>query len=264
MPRRKYNFEQHLSKTVHLCRKGTIELHKTEDDSTIVRLIPSTCKSIHCPHCSSLKARKYFNRSKAILSSGNFRFLTLTSSSQTYSIHWHLQHMLDSWEFFIKELKKYYPKLQYIRVIERHKSGYVHFHVCINTFIPQAQILKIWRKYETKGFAYIISVPIERQAKYICKYIVKQQWEHDETSKSIYEIGARIFQSSNVKVTNNYKAEYYFANRYETSIEQVLSLLHQSAVDNAIRIIEISTSDKEKLLLTYKVEPINYIKLKAS
>ena len=229
--RKKYTYEEHLKRTVGNCQTGCIELRKEENGITTVKLIRSTCKSIHCKHCSHLKAQRYYNRAKAILECDNFRFLTLTSSSSGKSIGSHLKSMLKSWKLFMKELKKFYPRLQYIRVIERHKSGFIHFHACINSYIPQPQLLQIWRKYEVNGFAYIISVPNERQSKYICKYITKQEYVQDETSKSLYDNSARIFQSSQVKITNSHKSEYYFYRKW-LSFSETLDFFQKKINEN--------------------------------
>ena len=49
---------------------------------------------------------------------------------------------------FTKEFQKRYPKIQYALVVEKHKSGALHWHMaasCPKGYVPYAKLHKLWR-----------------------------------------------------------------------------------------------------------------------
>ena len=91
-------------------------------------------------------------------------------------------------------------KCSYFRVAELHKSGYIHYHVCVNQFLPVKIIRNLWQQavayalgyYPSKAFANVNIKQIsdaKTAAKYCAKYLKKGIAEQEyndilRTSKS--------------------------------------------------------------------------------
>lgn len=74
-------------------------------------------------------------------------------------------------KLFIKRLKKMYPDIKFLYVLEKHKSGLYHVHfVCNLPFIPQPTLLRLW----AYGLVRIVKLYKSISAgSYLAKYITK-------------------------------------------------------------------------------------------
>lgn len=78
------------------------------------------------------------------------------------------------WDKFRKNLRYYYPKSPFFRVIEEHKNGQWHYHVLFNVWMDWHIVQKLW---EDSGAGKVILVKKLKSsgavAHYIAKYISK-------------------------------------------------------------------------------------------
>lgn len=93
------------------------------------------------------------------------------------------------WRYFItflrrsKELSKVQRKSIYIKVLELHKTGYIHYHVLFASYLPVHIVRATWqrainivmKKSGWNGNVNISKKPISRASagKYIAKYVTK-------------------------------------------------------------------------------------------
>ena len=105
---------------------------------------PAGCNSYICPECGPVKARKlgkyirkYIERWKVI------RFWTFTlSNNYCKDEQEHYRQLQEVWRRWLtymrrsKSLRKKQRNFRFIKVIEVHKSGYIHIHCFIDQYIP--------------------------------------------------------------------------------------------------------------------------------
>jgi len=115
-------------------------------------IIRPGCNTYGCPECGPKKARKLGEHLKKYLEDwDHIRFWTFTMSNKYHEDeNEHYRDLMNIWSKFItylrrsKSLRKKQQKFQFIRVIERHKSGYMHLHVFISEYLPYEVVNPIW------------------------------------------------------------------------------------------------------------------------
>jgi len=117
------------------------------------------------------------------------RFWTFTLSSKYFeNTEHHYRIMAQSWRYFVtylrrsKLLSKTENNLQYIRVVELHKSGFAHFHCFFDRFIDIRKVWTLWHAAvyaatELEGdvcYCYVKGIKCRKfVASYVVKYVVK-------------------------------------------------------------------------------------------
>lgn len=144
------------------------EGHKAQIYSRIWR-----CKSWDCPTCARKKARKYSNRTFEMFRGEKVILLTVTMDrSQDIETAW--ASITANWNRFRTAFVKRFGKLKFVRVVEpQPKSGYPHFHILINRYIPQAWLTK---ELASAGFGKIKDIKRvtgEQAFYYVTKYLRK-------------------------------------------------------------------------------------------
>ena len=165
------------------------------------------CKTYKCESCGIAKKIKIQQKLNEFLESCDFiRMWTFTISSNFGSIAENSALWSKAWRRFVTELRRDFAlsekqrKTSYFRVAELHKSGYIHYHVCVNEYLPVQIIRALWQKcvayalgyYPKTAFANVNIKQINNAAtaaKYVSKYLEKgiAQAEYSDilrTSKS--------------------------------------------------------------------------------
>jgi len=165
------------------------------------------CKTYKCESCGIAKKIKIQQKLNEFLESCDFiRMWTFTISSNFGSIAENSALWSKAWRRFVTELRRDFAlsekqrKTSYFRVAELHKSGYIHYHVCVNQYLPVQIIRTLWQKcvahalgyYPKTAFANVNIKQINNAAtaaKYVSKYLEKgiAQAEYSDilrTSKS--------------------------------------------------------------------------------
>lgn len=153
------------------CPTGTIVA--TAGDAIL--LAPASCKKWSCDPCGKRKTRLLAHR--IALSPGR-RFLTLTMRPQpNTSPQSQLDALNDSWRSLWKRIRRAHgPRaLGYVKIVELHKSGRPHLHLCIATpFIHQRWLSRNWAELTGSPIVDIRLVKSERGiARYLSKYLTK-------------------------------------------------------------------------------------------
>lgn len=117
---------------------------------------------------TTMRRREYVRR----LALANFGrgdlFVTLTFAENQTDV----QEANRAFRLFIMRLRRRYPGVQYLAVIEFQKRGAVHYHVLINqSYIDQDALAKIWGQ----GFVWINSIShVDNIGAYLVKYMSKE------------------------------------------------------------------------------------------
>lgn len=160
------------------------------------KIVPVLCKSQLCPRCRSLMATKIKRKLSAVLETGEWRHATLTTINDGTPTPEKLKAIIKNFAKFVRAMKKKNKNFKYFRALEISKSGMIHIHAIINTYIQQPDLSRLW--YEISG-SYIVWInKIKNNKKivnYVCSYITKKD-ENEEHSKLLFEIRTRRFSSS--------------------------------------------------------------------
>lgn len=95
------------------------------------------------------------------------KFVTLTFAENVTSV----EQANACFEAFIKRLKRRYPGVKYIVVVEFQKRGAVHYHMlCSLPFVSKDELAQLWGY----GFVKINRIDsIDNLGAYVCKYMTK-------------------------------------------------------------------------------------------
>lgn len=149
------------------------------------------CKTYRCESCGTAKKIIIQKKLQEFLETCQYvRMWTFTISSSFTSLEENAQIWSKAWRRFVTELRRDFAlseiqrKCSYFRVAEIHKSGYIHYHVCVNQYLPVKIIRALWQKcvayalgyYPKNAFANVhikAEMNAEVAAKYVSKYLEK-------------------------------------------------------------------------------------------
>src|SRR5262245_8786744 len=132
------------------------------------------CKRLSCVQCGPKGARRYRRAiAREAEVRGLKRFLTLTINPVRLLQEDSADYIRECWNKFRTYLKREFgQRVEYIAVLELHKSGVAHLHVLIDRYIPKEWLDSAW-KAVGGGFTWINDVDVHRVSVYISKYLTK-------------------------------------------------------------------------------------------
>lgn len=148
------------------------------------------CGSWTCPYCRDRNLKRLQYRvfegeiSQGLENIYGQKFLTLTCPGRVYrESHTPLEaheEMQICFAKLIKALKKRHGSFYYLKVVEKHKSGFPHIHVLLSGGAIahkeiKEEIEKLWCDIYGMGFVWIVLIKggFRSGIKYITKYLVK-------------------------------------------------------------------------------------------
>lgn len=179
-----------------MCRNSNgFTIHNTRTGESF----EANCNQYKCPDCGPIKIwRLKKHLVKYFQSWHRIRFWTFTMTSKmSKNEKEHYRQLAKAWYYFTtylrrtKSLNKSQCGFSYVKVIEMHKSGYIHFHVCVDQYLPYEVVQNIWENACRKVLdcdghvaqAYVKgNLDAKTSGFYITKYI----------SKALSDIEARI------------------------------------------------------------------------
>jgi len=153
-------------------------------------IIPAHCKAYACSQCGPKKIRSLFFAIKKQLEKWELvRFWTFTLTNRIFeSKEKHYEALREIWRRWInnirrsKLLRAKTKSFAFVKVVEMHKSGFLHLHVFLSEFLPQTVAQTLWETccQEVTGHqghlgqTYVKGHRSARQgAWYVCKYVMK-------------------------------------------------------------------------------------------
>jgi len=144
-------------------------------DGRSERLIRLNCKTWACAYCGPRKAWRYKQAIRAIaerLSLTRFLTLTLDPSKIEGDPVRYLRRVFN--KFRVSLFRKFKCAVNYIAILEFHKSGIPHLHVLVDRFILQRWISEAWSALGGGGIVDIRFVDVHRISHYLAKYLTKE------------------------------------------------------------------------------------------
>jgi len=188
--------EIHKSKSRINCGKFTI-FHAHQDNSLItISRTKSRCKSYTCPTCRRTNYLRLRHRVLANFTKANYTFWTFSKQKPQDLTPKFLHDFLIEWRLFFNHLRKFYPKLNFIRILEISPSGQPHFHVLFNQFVSFHTVNRLWKHYTGGCHTQFERVDSHRVAFYITKYVTKASNTEISYEDIIFLAGIRRFEAS--------------------------------------------------------------------
>ncbi len=194
--RNRGTFEDHLIAIKNYCKSQAVIYDIPNSSGGTIVHKPNNCNSWDCESCRKKKAFSLKSRIQAGIVKQSWRLLTLTLDPKTISLADSLRRLSHLWDIFSKALRRNYPDLKYIKVIEFHKSGYPHLHIIFNKYIPKAQISKLWVSRGGGEIIDIKQIKTKQIANYISGYLSHKDKKHHEHDHQFYDNSLRRFSFS--------------------------------------------------------------------
>lgn len=181
-------------------------------NSVTGKTIPLSCNKYACPYCGPKKAAKlrgalikYFKQYKYI------RMWTFTLSNTVASDPYeHYKLLTECWRRLITELRRNkifssrQKKFDYVRVIDIHKSGFLHFHCLFTEYFLQKHVQSIWESIcqevtkQTRHVSQCNAIGLlnaPKAANYVTKYVLKcASYLYNNQKKWTRSRGISIFE----------------------------------------------------------------------
>lgn len=178
---------------------------------------PLKCRSYTCPEHGS------YNRGRLRAAIQNWlevwdmvRMWTFTLSSKYFKdAEEHLKNLSECWRYFITQLRRS-PSLrmkerdlQYIRIMEPHRSGYFHFHVFVDRYVHWSKLYSLWITAvatvtglpESVAGCHVKGIFDSKKAAWYCvKYVTKSAFLKPKFSKLYTKsVGVAFFPAGDKK-----------------------------------------------------------------
>ena len=182
------------------------------------------CKSYTCvKHGWKQKVRLQKAMEKYFSNFSHVRMWTATISNSGYpDIQAHAKTLSEVWRYFITYLRRdkllleNEKKVQYVRIAEPHKSGYLHYHILVDKYIHWYKLNYLWKKAckaVTGNSKASINVKgmfngSKKAARYVSKYVVKSANAKKELNLKSLKLWTR---SGNAKIFDDKPSAGTFA-----------------------------------------------------
>ncbi|MBA7543014.1 hypothetical protein ES705_35340 [subsurface metagenome] len=159
--------------SVSKCGSGAILGVKKDEPAAVI--IPTTCKSWHCPKCKKPKALRLIDK---ICSGDPERMITLTCNPKIVASPFDAITLMKlGWGRLVRKIRHDFGEFEYALVWELTKRGWPHIHVaCRGKYIAHSYLKYWWASFTQAPVVNITKIHSERHAaRYLGKYFVKDQ-----------------------------------------------------------------------------------------
>jgi hypothetical protein len=196
-------------------------------------LVPTVyrCKSRFCPTCSKIRRAELIRKFKYFRDCGRCVKLELTFAGDSPNPYNHPEYYSHAWDVFLKRIRRRFPKIRFLRIVELHKSGIPHFHILIDHYISHTWITHTFPECGGGMVNWIKLIDPGRAINYVLKYVTKGSVADLDLDRFFYMTGMRQFSTS--------KSLFVFVPRNHTlySLDDECSNKFRSLYDKDPRII---------------------------
>ena len=194
--RNKGTWENHLKSISSYCKsQATMYDNTNHRGGTIVKK-PNNCNSWDCPECRKKKASVLKSRITEGTVKQSWRLLTLTFDPKTITLQECLNTCSHSWDVFQKKLKRAFPDIAWIKVLEFQANGYPHYHIIVNKFISKSFLSWAWMSVGGGAILKIQKVKTKHISNYVSNYLSNKNKKHHERDYQFFYYALRRFAFS--------------------------------------------------------------------
>jgi len=156
------------------CSTSFLSSYYETPDLVQIKIHPLLCNSPYCETCNNIKRIKLYNKLLQFSKNRQLRFLTLT-----YKYDDNYKNILDKYskDFnkFITYIRRLNYKFNYFKIIEFTKNKIIHFHLLIDSYVPQQLLSNLWFQITSDSFIVFITRLLNNKQliNYCLKYITK-------------------------------------------------------------------------------------------
>ena len=139
-----------------------------------IKIHPLLCNSPYCETCNKIKKNKIYHKLVKFSKNRQLRFLTLTYKyDNNYKTI--LNKYSKDFNKFITYIRRLNYKFNYFKIIEFTKRKIIHFHLLIDSYIPQHLISNLWYSITSDSFiVHLTKLMNNKKAiNYCLKYLTK-------------------------------------------------------------------------------------------
>jgi len=191
--RNKGTWEKHIASITNYCKsQATMYDNTNHRGGTIVKK-PNNCNSWDCPECRKKKASILRSRIEEGTSKQSWRLLTLTFDPKNQSLEECLNTCSHSWDVFAKRLKRAFPDIAWIKVVEFQLNGYPHFHVIMNQYIHKPFLRSAWMSCGGGEILSVAKIKTRNISRYVSGYLSHKNNKHHERDYQFFYYALRRF-----------------------------------------------------------------------
>lgn len=187
---------RHLERTVGNCGNGYVSILRRTDDGYNYKAVRLSCKSYLCPRCRSKAYLNLRRRLNEAIIGVDYSFWTFTVPFGNYHSPEGIQSLCKLWDTFLKALKRQYPSIKYIRILELQKSGNPHFHILFNRYLNFNFVREQWTRITTGTQVNFKKIDSHNIIKYLSKYLSNTAKNNITFEEVLYQSGVRRFSGS--------------------------------------------------------------------
>jgi len=206
-----YTLEEYQNKLILQSKSMRLLLLDKKSGDTFY--FKPSIKSIWVKEFRKEYLRERSDRLRVRVSKGDLAFVTLTYWTKLYTPEQVADRHKKDINKFIKTLRKIYPPLDYMYVVEVTKRNYVHFHLFMSKVISKGTIKSLWKSITGTYITKKIDITDPRKASnYITKYVTKYDASEEEKLPFMWNYIDRFFASARKffkKATDNGSGSKY-------------------------------------------------------
>jgi len=178
-----------------VCGSRSLILKSEGDGGTSAAFLRLRCHSWLCPHCRPRKARRFSRAVESFFSGRRVRLLTITVD-RSASLWESWKSISGRWNHLRTIMTREFGKFSFVRVVEpQPKSGYPHFHILVDCFVPAVSFSALLRQ---SGFGKIWDVRLihSREAFFYVRKYLSKPWPFGEALDASVEFRSRRISGS--------------------------------------------------------------------
>lgn len=189
------DISQRINQLALSCGSSWAILERSGEGAKFLARVQLRCHSWLCPRCQKVKARQFSKATSLFFKNQRVSILTLTMDRRD-DLRTSFQKISGNWNHFRTLLSQKIGLFSFVKVLEpQGKSGYPHFHVLINRFLPsglvpsllkQSGFGKIWDIKEISGEAAFF---------YVRKYL-RKSWPLGPALQAVIDFRMRRISGS--------------------------------------------------------------------
>lgn len=194
--RNRGTWDKHLKSIHNYCKSQAVMYDNTNHHGGTIIKKANNCNSWDCPECRKKKASILKSRIETGTAKQSWRLLTLTFDPKITSLPDSLSTCSHSWDLFVKRLKRQFPNIAWIKVLEFQKNGYPHFHMMVNKFIYKPWLKSAWIECGGGEIVDIKIIKSKNVARYVSGYLSHKDNKHHERDYQFFYYALRRFAFS--------------------------------------------------------------------
>ena len=213
------------------------------------------CHSRFCQDCSWKRRKQLIEKMKYFQDRRGAIKMELTFDNSAPDPYDDPRYYSETWDRFLKRLKRKYPGVKYFRVVELTKSGRPHFHILLDRFISHEWVTENFPPVGGAKVNWEKWIDQQNVFSYITKYVSKATGADESSNKFFYITGMRQFSASRglyFRIRKN-RTFYVCCIVADSDLESVLLRSRRSQSERLLPLCDHGTGPPDVFIVTTNV-----------